>query len=65
MTVKPIYNVIPPGPSNATAESKYAPSPPTAQVRIFILIINLSNVLSIYLFIVLPRAVYEIKRILA
>ncbi|CAB3249804.1 unnamed protein product [Arctia plantaginis] len=32
VTLKPIYNVIPPGPSNASAESKYAASPPTAQV---------------------------------
>ncbi|PZC83338.1 tyrosine-protein kinase transmembrane receptor Ror isoform X1 [Helicoverpa armigera] len=32
VTLKPIYNVIPPRTSNASADSRYAPSPPTAQV---------------------------------
>ncbi|XP_026738071.1 tyrosine-protein kinase transmembrane receptor Ror-like isoform X2 [Trichoplusia ni] len=32
VTLKPIYNVIPPRTSNVSADGRYAPSPPTAQV---------------------------------
>lgn len=38
VTLKPIYNVIPPRTSNVSADGRYAPSPPTAQVRPSILI---------------------------